>query len=146
MSKTTRCTASVWPHRHTDEFTGPLDVIISYRNQPQVVRDWPQKRPIRVCLEQPDEQTNLTILKMCFGYHSKETWNRASQYLKGKGRTRKIYIRGRITKQMDHPIPRGQWEGTFQYNEDWCLYTFQAMTAKVTKKKSIIILPGEDGL
>lgn len=155
MTKTTRCTASVWPHRHTDELTGPLDLKISYWNQPpfvQIVQKWTKKTKVRMQIEQPDERTNLTILRIGFNYLGRTVRDEMfsiKPYRLPRDKSLKFYIRSRITNQMKHPIPRGQWEGTYTYNEDylppWCLFTFQAMTAKVVQKKPLIVVPGEEG-
>lgn len=142
---TKRCTASVWPHRHTDELTGPLDVKISYRNQPPIIQNWAKKKYIWVHLEQPDERTNLTIMKLAFDYlDDKRVWTRVNQ-CRMKNDSLKFYIKARITNQMKHPIPRGRWEGTWRWEGESCVFTFQAMTMRVRPEKPRIVLPDTAG-
>jgi hypothetical protein len=137
----TVCTASVWPHRHTNELTGPLDVKISYKNQPPIVRTWAKMKSAWIYLEQPDERTNLTIIRLSFG-HNPDPGYRINQCRVGKDDTLKLYIKARITNKMEHPIPRGRWQGTCQYTDEWCVFTFQAMTMKVKPKyEPKIVLP-----
>ena len=133
----TVCTASVWPHRHTDELTGPLDVVIRCKNQPPVVRDWPKGKEVRVNLAQPDERTNLTVLNVSFRADI-YPWSSVNQCRIKKDGSLKFYLKSRITRRMEHPIPRGKWTGTCQYTDKWCMFTFQAMTMRVTPK---IVLP-----
>ena len=140
----TVCTASVWPHRHTDELTGPLDIKISYKNQPPIVRDWPKKRSIKVQLAQPDDRTNLTIIQLAFMYtwRADRDWHNINQYRIKKSNSLTCYLKTRITKTMQHPIPRGRWEGTCVYDYRQCTFTFQAMTMQVqTTDEPKIILP-----
>jgi hypothetical protein len=140
----TVCTASVWPHRHTNELTGPLDVKISYKNQPTIVRDWPKKKRPAISLHQPDERTNLTIIKLVFGHEYKDNneWHRINQYRIRQDNSLKFYVKARITNQMEHPIPRGKWKGTCHYTNEWCVFTFQAMTMQVQPKyEPKIVLP-----
>lgn len=137
---TTVCRASVWPHRHTDDYTGPLDLKISWRNQPPVIRAWPKKRPADIHLEQPDERTNLTVMKLSFGADLYPS-HRINQYRLRRDDTLTCYIKGRITNQMEHPIPRGRWEGTCEYTDKWCLFTFQALTLQVKQPEPLIVLP-----
>lgn len=142
MANSTVCTASVWPHRHTDELTGPLDVKISYRHQPPIVQDWPKDMPVWVQLEQPDERTNLTILKLVFNrLDNTRAGTRINQCRIQKDNSLKFYIKARITNKMEHPIPRGRWQGVCDYEDSWCLFTFQAMTMRVKPKEQRIVLP-----
>jgi hypothetical protein len=143
MSEHMACTASVWPHRHTDELTGPLDVKISYRNQPIVVTDWANWKDVWASIEQPDERTNFTVLGLYFGYLDEEhVQTRIRQCSIGRDGTIKFYIKARITRRMEHPIPRGKWKGTCEYTDRWCRFTFQAMTMRVQpKEEPRIILP-----
>ena len=146
--ETFECTASVWPHRHKDEYLGPLDLSISYTNQPPLVQHWMKREPSKIQLEQPDEKTNLTVIHLAFNLPPEEEW--ADHYIDGlkwfninycrisRGHGLKLYIRSRIINKMDHPIPRGRWPGVCKHTDKWCLYTFQAMTMAV---KSNIILP-----
>jgi hypothetical protein len=157
MAKTTRCTASVWPHRRTDELTGPLDLTISYKNQHPLVQEGFFGRYAFITLVQPDDKTNLTLMQLVFArehytfcpYSQVQQSNKVRVYRKGRSKAIKVYIRSRLTNKMDHPIPLGAWEGTLSEDnsgpQNGVVYTFQAMTAKVVKKKPLIILPGEEG-
>jgi hypothetical protein len=138
MMETMKCTASVWPHRHTNELTGPLDVTINSRSQPLLVQRWAKGLSVPIYLEQPDERTNLTILKIYFGGQGVQ---RTTPHRKRRGGGLKFYLRSRITNLMDHPLPRGKWDGTCVYDDYWCTYTFQAMTMKVQAEESRIIVP-----
>ena len=140
----TECSASIWPHRHTDEMSGPLDIKISFRNQPPVLQTWPKKRPIWVRLDQPDERTNLTLLQIwCnLNNHPTNKWSRINQYRILRDGGLKFYLRVRLVNSIPHPIPRGRWPGTCTYTDQGCMFTFQAMTMKVKPKdEPRIILP-----
>lgn len=139
--ETMKCTASVWPHRHTNELTGPLDVRISYRNQPPMVRFRLMKYSIHASLEQPDERTNLTIIKLFFNPGLQSRKQVVATAFSRRDKSVKVYLRYRLTKKMEHPIPRGRWEGTCNYDDTQCVYTFQAMTMKVQPEESRIIVP-----
>ncbi len=143
MSERTVCTASVWPHKHTDDLYGPVDVKIGIRSQPPIVRDWPKKEPVWIRLDQPDERTNLTILKLSFcpGREIEGDWYRINQLRLKKDNRLKFYVKSRITNRMEHPTPRGRWEGTCEYTDTWCLFTFQAITMKVQATQPRVILP-----
>lgn len=65
-------TARVWPHNHTSEFGGPLDVKIGITSQPEVLRGWNPKNKPLFHLEQPQrEESNLTMLYLLFLKHGK---------------------------------------------------------------------------
>lgn len=65
-------TARVWPHNHTSEFGGPLDVKIGITSQPEVLRGWNPKNKPFFNLEQPQaEKSNLTLLRILFLKHGK---------------------------------------------------------------------------
>ena len=142
----TICRASVHPHRHTNEMGGPLDLKIGYRSQPSIVRDWPKKRAIRIQLIQPDERTNLTIIELLFDYYPHPDTKRynINQYRIKKTNSLTCYLKARITRSVDHPIPVGRYEGTCEYTDSLCMFTFQAMTMKVKPEEPLIVLP--DGL
>jgi hypothetical protein len=80
---------------------------------------------------------NLPHLDREKWYNVKHTRNRKTNGLK-------FYIKSRVTRQMKHPIPWGKWQGTCEYTDKWCLFTFQAMTMKVKPEEPLIVLP--DGL
>lgn len=138
----TVCHASVWPHRHTNELTGPLDIVISYRNQPKVLKNWTNKPPIKVFIVQPDERTNLTIIHLAANINlvDDENWTNINQ-CRVRDNGLKFYLKSRITRKMEHPIPRGKWTGTCDFTDSWFSFTFQAMTMRVEAKKSVIVLP-----
>lgn len=141
--QTTECSASVWPHRHTDEMGGPLDIKISFRNQPPVVRKWTKKQPVWILLRQPDERTNLTLLQIRMHLADEvRAWYRVSHCRLLPDRTLKFYIKARIVKTVPHPIPRGVWKGYCEYTDTAFMFTFQAMTMKAQPKdEPRIILP-----
>jgi hypothetical protein len=59
--------ARVWPHNHTDEFGGPLDVKIGVTSQPAALKGWDRKNKPLICLEQPQvAASNFTILRVLF--------------------------------------------------------------------------------
>lgn len=149
--QTTECSASAWPHRHTDEMSGPLDIKISFRNQPPIARTWPKKKTAIVCLDQPDERTNLTLIRLILGQSILKAWTRLAGDWHNINQCRtyrsgelKFYIKSRITHKMEHPIPRGKWTGTCEYTDHWCMFTFQAMTMKVkpTDEPRIVLPDG----
>lgn len=150
--QTTECSASVWPHRHTDEMSGPLDIKISFRNQPPLVKGWTKNHPLYVCLEQPDEKTNLTMLWLAFDFaggpcpftkgHEHHKWYNINSYRTPRDHSLRFYIKSRVIKSVPHPIPRGKWSGTCHHTNKWCMFTFQAMTMKVKPKdEPRIVLP-----
>jgi hypothetical protein len=72
-------TARVWPHNHTSEFGGPLDVKIGVTSQPEILRGW--KKPPLFSLEQPSDESNLTLLRILFLKHgSKPREATAAEY------------------------------------------------------------------
>ncbi|KKK49313.1 hypothetical protein LCGC14_3136320 [marine sediment metagenome] len=148
----TICRASVHPHRHTNETGGPLDLKIGLRSQPPTVQCWTKGRAIRIRLEQPDDRTNLTIIQLAFDlkdprrdgvekFMETQKWYNINQYRIKKSNSLTCYLKTRITKTMQHPIPRGRWEGTCVYDYRQCTFTFQAMTMKVQPEESRIIVP-----
>lgn len=143
--KTTECSASIWPHRHTDEMGGPLDIKISFLNQPPVAKEWPKKQPVWIRLEQPDERTNLTLLHIRFRNQLGTPyggWQKINHCRLLRDGTLKFYIKTRLIKTVPHPIPRGKWQGGCTYTDRWCMFTFQAMTMKVKpKNEPRIVLP-----
>lgn len=130
---------------------GPLDLKIGYRHQPPIVKDWPKGRPIVVRLEQPDERTNLTIIRLGFSGTSNPSadsrwdtagkWYNINQYRLRKTNILTCYIKGRITDKMEHPIPVGQYEGTCEWGESWCLFILQAVTMVLKQEEPRIVLP-----
>jgi hypothetical protein len=57
-----------------------------------------------------------------------------------------VYLPGRHTNAMKHPIPLGKWEGTLSTDDKrWALFTFQAVTLAVQHKqvKRHILVPGD---
>lgn len=148
----TICRASVHPHRHTNETGGPLDLKIGLRSQPPTVQCWTKGRAIRIRLEQPDERTNLTIMRIAFDlkdprrdgvekFMETQKWYNINQYRIRKTGSLTCYLKARITWSVDHPIPTGRYEGTCEWTDTWCLFTFQAMTMKVQPEESRIIVP-----
>jgi hypothetical protein len=95
-------------------------------------------------LAQPDERTNLTVLTLSFDDwkgRRKGTTTRINQCRVRSGGL-KFYVKSRITRRMEHPIPRGRWEGTCTYTDKWAVFTFQAMTMRVKPKdEPKIVLP-----
>lgn len=139
---TVECSASVWPHRHTDEMSGPLDVKISVRNQPSIVAKWPKGKPVWISLVQPDVHTNLTIIKLGFNWLDDENvQTRINQCRISRDNSLKFYIKTRLINKVTHPIPRGKWPGMCQYTDKWCVFTLQAMTMKVKPDEPRILLP-----
>lgn len=150
----TECQASVWPHRHTDEMSGSLDIKISFHNQPSVAQGWPKKQPIWITLQQPDERTNLTLLQLRLALvkgvkffqddidHPNLKWYRINHCRLRRDGTLKLHIKTRIINTVSHPIPRGKWNGTCRYTDRGCRFTFQAMTMRVhPKDEPRILLP-----
>lgn len=141
-TQTMTCKASVWPHRHRNEGYGPLDLRISYRNQPPVAQSWPRGISLLAWLEQPDERTNLTIMRVKFKFCGVwKLWHRIRLRRIKKDRGISIYLKSRITNSLDHPVPVGRYDGTCKYTSHWCLYTFQAVSLRVKPEESRIIVP-----
>lgn len=136
IMETQQVTASVWPHDHRYAQGGPVDISIGWRSQPPVVRDWPDKKPLRISTEQPDPLSNLTIVRLGFGigplseeeFRNVKGWRR-----KEKGIT--VYIKRRIYDSVPHPWPTGQWAGYVEFTERWAVFTIQARSLKVTKQE-----------
>jgi hypothetical protein len=122
---------------------GPLDLKIGYRHQPSFTRSLPSGVSLYVNLDQPDERTNLTIIRLSVGLlpPKGKKWYRINQYRIKKTNSLTCYLKSRITRSMDHPIPAGRYEGTCEWTDNWCLFTFQAMTMKVQQEEPKIIVP-----
>ena len=149
--KTVECHASIWPHHHTNDMGGPLDIKISFRNQPPIVRGWNKTDTAIVCLEQPDERTNLTLLKLVLRKPYRSThesfngrWYDINQCRVRRDGGLKFYLKVRLVNSVPHPIPRGRWSGGYTYTDRWCIFIFQAMTMKVkpTDEPRIILPDG----
>jgi len=80
-------TARVWPHNHTSEFGGPLDVKIGITSQPETLQGWNPKSHPLFDLQQPlSLESNYTILRILFLKHGKnptpvrphDAWHKAN--------------------------------------------------------------------
>lgn len=158
--------ASVHPHGHTAEFGGPVDVNIGVRSQPTLLRTWDPKVKPLFQIEQPDEGSNLTLIRIAFGDY---VWpnglpdHRANVYRKNNIRRQAVApsgtvmdiapggllvvaIKGRYTNSLPHPVPIGKYAGTCEEGEGWVLFTLQARTLvarPAQKPRSNLILPGD---
>lgn len=158
-------TCKVWPHKRSYATTGgPVGITISQTNQPESLKEWPNKKQVYMMMEQPDhEKTNATILRILFSYVDPSgmllkppldiyKWYRRPAYIKGNHELG-IYVRQRITKGLPHPIPTGQWSGIVEEQPSptcpWVMYTYGkvtldvATTTQAKPKYSTIIKPGD---
>ncbi len=141
----TICRASVWPHRPTDEYAGPLNFQVSVKNQPPVVQAWTKGQCAYVQIEQPDPLTNLTMVRLLLGGHPfKGKWYNVRPCRIKRDQSLKFYIKKRVVESVEHPIPVGKWEGVCDFTDEWCKFTLQAMTMKVQKTQSSILGPDGD--
>lgn len=154
--------ASVWPHGHSQEFGGPVDVAIGVKCQPVVLRTWDMKDKPQFRIEQPDPDSNLTLIRIAFGYDTSiDKWHKGNVYRKQNIRRQVeteqgptdidpggvivVAIKGRYTNQLAHPLPIGKYMGTCEEGGGWVLFTLQARTLvrqNVTQKKNILT-PGD---
>lgn len=168
--------ATVWPHNHKDEFKGPHDLRIGVSYQPPLLRGWnPKDRPSLLITQPTPETTNLTVIRIHFSKKKEEEpagtrhpsiWfftsmpcpdvspDRTAEeaaafreaWKKAHPGTLNVYLKGRWTDSLAHPIPCGRYEGSVQYTDDEATFTLQATTLAVQNvaKKSSLILPGDE--
>ena len=143
------------PHGHTIENIGPFSLRIGIRSQPYLVQKWAAKT-VSVGIEQPQEETNFTILRVLFLPPGRRTpWvvkgvsmKRARLYRKKDG-TVEVRLRKRWTDALAHPLPRGQYTGNCIYDVEggFAVFTLQATSLRKEpepQKPKTIITPGDD--
>jgi hypothetical protein len=152
--KTEAVHGRVWPHSKKG-IHGPHDIHLGIRSQPPIVREWPDKYPVLVHLDQPNNLDNFTMIRVLFMKPGTRTpslvaglrFHRIKQYRR-KGDELKIRIRTRLTRTLPHPMPVGQYTGTVIYDDagKFAVLTLQASTLKKEPEPSTpktIITPGD---
>lgn len=145
---------SLHPHGHKDENSGPFCLRIGIRSQPDIVREWVAKF-ISLGVEQPQEDTNFTLLRVMFLLPGRKTpWvvkgvtmHRARLYRKAHG-VLECRLRKRLTDKLAHPMPIGQYTGNCIYDVDggFAVFTLQATSLRKEpepQKPKTIITPGD---
>lgn len=98
--------ASVWPHGHSAEFGGPVDVAIGVRSQPALLRKWDTKQKPYFQIEQPDQNSNFSLIRVFFGDVMP---TRAD--LVGKWNNANVYRKTDHRRQVDEPTGKTDDKG-----------------------------------
>jgi len=153
---------SVQPHDHAYREGGPVDMCIRMAQDLVVFK---RKGRCRLSLEQTEpEVSNLTLLRVCFGrgirlsgkWYScryQHTMHPHKGYLPGRAPppiyTVDFCVKARITGQLPHPMPLGEWAGTCEWQRtSWGMFICQHKTLlvkpeKAQEKLKRIVLPHE---
>ncbi len=143
----------VHPHNHAVGNVGPYNLRIGIRSQPDVVKLWGSRR-IELGIEQPQDETNFTMLRVVFLRVGQPTpWVVSGVPLRRVRMYRKkscmeVRIRKRVTDNLEHPLPLGQYVGSCIYDVDgnFAVYTLQATSLRKEpepKKPKTIVTPGD---
>lgn len=145
---------SVWP-RDGKGPHGPHNVRFGVKAQPDIVKNWPDKQPVSITIEQPNEDDNFTIIRVMFLKPGTPTpsfvkgvkFKKVRQY-RNRGGGLEVRIKVRYTNSLPHPLPTGRYVGTSMYDDagKFAVLTLQAGTlrkAPEPSKPKTIITPDD---
>lgn len=151
---TVAITGRVHPHGHRDKDTGPFDLRIGIKSQPEVLQKWNPKM-VLLSVEQPHDQDNFTLIRVLYlqGGATKPpivsgcTFHRARQSRR-RGNEIQVQIKRRYCNSFPHPLPTCRYVGTCMYDVDgkFVVLSLQAVSLRKEpepQKPKTILTPGD---